>query len=66
MPFAERANANSVAGSEVDVASDRGGVDVVPVRVFRGQFFGAASFDEFDPGWDFEFSYTEEVSWRGW
>jgi hypothetical protein len=56
--FAERANANNVASSEVKVAGDRGGADVVPVGVLRGKFFRGAGFDEFDLGWDFELACT--------
>jgi hypothetical protein len=54
MAFAESTNPNGVAGSEVDVAGDRGGADVEPIGVLRGEFSGGAGFDEFDPGWDFE------------
>ena len=47
--LAETANTDGLP--EVDVAGNRGGADVEPVNVLRGQLLGVASLDGVDPAW---------------
>jgi hypothetical protein len=54
--LAEAADTNRLA--EVDVAGDRGGADVEPVNVQRGQLLGGAGLDGVDPTRDGQLALT--------
>jgi hypothetical protein len=62
--LAETADTDGLA--EVDVAGDRGGADVEPVNVQRGELLGGTGLDGVNPTWKRSALFEGLVSQAGW